>query len=175
MELQALLDRARAGDRAAWNQILERLRPWLRGLLRPRLGQDADGSDLTQEVQLRMDRGFARFRGETSGQLYAWAYRIAINVLYDYYRVGRTPPEPLPEAVPAPVPEAPAADAEDMARLQQALEYLPARERQVIEGRLFEGLTCAELARRMGELPGTVRTWCLRAVEDLSRRLGDRP
>jgi RNA polymerase sigma-70 factor (ECF subfamily) len=174
MEWQALLDRARAGDRTAWNLLLGQMRPWVRALVRPAPAKDLDASDLTQEVQLRMDRGFARFRGETIGQLIAWVRTIAANVLYDYYRCPRAPLLALPDDLAAPEPPTPVADPEDMAWLLRTLEELPGHYRQVVEGRLLKGLSCVEVAQQMGQLPGTVRTWWLRAAEELSRRLGAR-
>jgi RNA polymerase sigma-70 factor (ECF subfamily) len=174
MDLQALLDRARAGDRAAWNRLLGELRPWVRGLLRRRLRQDADASDLTNVVQFRMDRGFARFKGETTGQLRAWTRKITANVLKD--RRSTTPPlATLRDTVAAPTPESPIVDDEEMARLHKALEQLPQHYRSVIESRLFDGLSCVEIAQRMNELPGTVRIWCYRAVKELKHIVGPKP
>jgi RNA polymerase sigma-70 factor (ECF subfamily) len=172
MDLQLLLDRARAGNQEAWNQLLGELRPLVRAWLRRWLCQDGDASDLTNEVQLRMDRGFARFRGETTGQLRAWTRRITVNVLYDHRRTTPTAPGRLPVTFAAPTPVPPIVDADDMIRLRQALEQLPPHYRTVIEGRLFDGLSCVEIAQRMNELPGTVRMWCWRAVKELNQRLG---
>jgi RNA polymerase sigma-70 factor (ECF subfamily) len=174
MDLQLLLDRARAGDRAAWNQLLGALRPLVRGWLRRSVRQDADASDLTNEVQLRMHRGFARFRGETTGQLRAWTWRIALNVLRDRRPPTKPAPGPLPDTVAAPTPVLPLVDPEEMLRLRQAVQQLPHHHRTVIEGRLFDGLSCVEIAQQMTELPGTVRMWCYRAVKELNKRLGPR-
>jgi RNA polymerase sigma-70 factor (ECF subfamily) len=175
MDLQSLLDRARAGDRAAWNQLLGELRPFVRGWLRRALRQDGDASDLTNEVQLRMDRGFDRFKGETTGQFRAWTRRITLNVLRDYRNSRKPPPVSLPDSVAAPAPAPPVVDAEEMHRLHQALEQLPRHYRTVVEDRLFNGLSCVEIAQRMDELPGTVRIWCFRAVNELKQKLGPRP
>jgi RNA polymerase sigma-70 factor (ECF subfamily) len=174
MDPQRLLDQARAGDREAWNRLLKQLRPWVRALLRRALRQDADASDLAQEVQFRMDRGFPRFRGETLAQLRAWTRVIAANVLHDHRRAPPFPVVALPDAVAAPTPVPTVVDEEDMARLVEAVQHLPAHYQAVIEGRLLEGLSCVELAQKMGQLPGTVRTWCLRAVSQLNERLGAR-
>jgi RNA polymerase sigma-70 factor (ECF subfamily) len=172
MDLQRLLDMARGGDREAWNRILSALRPTVRGWLRRRLRQDADASDLTNEVQLRMNRGFARFKGETTGQLRAWTWRITLNVLRTHGGSPKPPTIPLPDAVAAPTPVPPIASPEEMERLKKALEQLPLRYRTVIEGRLFDGLSCVEIAQRMHELPGTVRMWGYRAVKELKQQLG---
>jgi RNA polymerase sigma-70 factor (ECF subfamily) len=175
MDLQALLDRARAGDRQAWNRLLGELRPWVRALLRRRLRQDADASDVTNVVQFRMDRGFARFKGETTGQLRAWTRKITANVLKDDRRSTKLPLVSLPDTVAAPIPAPPIVDDEEMVRLHKALEHLPRHYRSVIESRLFDGLSCIEIAQRMDELPGTVRMWCYRAINELRHRLGPRP
>jgi RNA polymerase sigma-70 factor (ECF subfamily) len=174
MDLQPLLDRARAGDQAAWTQLLGELRPLVRAWLRRSVRQDGDASDLTNEVQLRMHRGFARFKGETTGQLRVWTWRITLNVLHDHRRSKPPAPAPLPEHLASPSPVSPVADADEMIRLHQALEQLPHHYRIVVEGRLFDGLSCVEIAERMNELPGTVRMWCYRAVHELNQRLGPR-
>jgi RNA polymerase sigma factor (sigma-70 family) len=121
-----------------------------------------------------MDRGFARFRGETTGQLRVWTRRITANVLHDHRRT--TPPVParLPDTLAARTPVPPIFDEDYMIRLRKALEQLPSHYRSVIEGRLFDGLSCVEIAQRMNKLPGTVRMWCYRAVDELKQRLGPR-
>src|SRR5262245_15340935 len=139
--LEPLLAQAQAGDRSAWNTLLGRLRPIVRALLRRQVAQDADASDLTQQVQLRMDRGFAQFRGEAVPQLLAWVRQILARVLIDFHR-GKSPPAgPLPEVDdPRSGPSSELVHAEAMARLSAALEKLPDAQRQVIELRLFDRL-----------------------------------
>jgi RNA polymerase sigma factor (sigma-70 family) len=62
--------------------------------------------------------------------------------------------------------------AEEMARLAAALPKLPEHYRAVVEARLFEGVSCAAIARRMGRTPVWVRVTCLRAVRLLRQELG---
>jgi RNA polymerase sigma factor (sigma-70 family) len=62
---------------------------------------------------------------------------------------------------------------EEMARLAEALPRLPDTYRTVIEARLFDGISCADLARRLGRTPVWVRVTCLRAVEQLRQELGE--
>jgi DNA-directed RNA polymerase specialized sigma24 family protein len=64
---EPLLDRARGGDRAAWEELLQGLRPIIRALARRRLRCDDEASDLAQDVLLRMNGAFARFRGHSVG------------------------------------------------------------------------------------------------------------
>jgi RNA polymerase sigma-70 factor (ECF subfamily) len=175
MDLETLLARARAGDREAWEQLLARLRPYVRGLFRRQVRNDADASDLTQDVQARMHRGFPHFRGEAEGQLRAWVRRITANVYCAYLARRRPPAEPLPVELPCPRGGAAGgwrADAEDMDRLMEELAELPPPYREVVEARLFEGRSCVEIAVGLGCPPGTVRLRWKRAVERLAGRLG---
>jgi RNA polymerase sigma-70 factor (ECF subfamily) len=176
--LAPLLDRARAGDAGAWNALLERLRPFVRALFLRQLRRAADASDLTQEVQLRMDRGFAGFRGETVPQLLAWVRQIAARVFIDHGRRRPPTPQPLPPEPVCPRSQPPGArldQAEEMARLTAALERLKEPQRLVIEARLFDGLQCVEIARRTGQSAEWVRVTCMRAIEQLHKYLGEKP
>jgi RNA polymerase sigma factor (sigma-70 family) len=123
-----------------------------------------------------MDRAFARFRGRSAAQLLAWASVIMSNVLIDQARVAPPPAGPLPPDLGAAVEGGPLSGlvrAEEMARLAEALSRLPEHYRAVIEARLFEGVSCVDLARRLGRTPVWVRVTCLRAVEQLRKELGE--
>jgi RNA polymerase sigma-70 factor (ECF subfamily) len=177
MDLETLLELARGGDCEAWDNLLRRLRPYVQTLLRRRVGNAADASDLVQDVQVRMNAGFSGFRGESAAQLLAWVRRIAANVFYDYLARRGPPLEPLPPDLAGPrrIPGTPAIDSEDMARLAEALAELPEHYRVVIEARLFEGLSCVAIGRRLGCPAGTVRIISMRAVQRLSARLRQEP
>ncbi len=174
--LEPLLDRAGGGDRTAWEELLHRLRPIIRALARRRLRCDNEASDLAQEVLLRMDRAFGGFRGRSVAQLLAWVRTITANVLTDRARGAPPPTEPLPPDLGAAVESGPASGlvrAEEMARLAEALPKLPDHYRAVVEARLFEGISCADIARRMRQTPVWVRVTCLRAVKLLRQELGE--
>jgi RNA polymerase sigma-70 factor, ECF subfamily len=172
-DLAPLLNRARAGDRAAWNDLLGRLRPYLRLLIRRQLSGDAEASDLTQEAQLRMDRGFPQFRGEQVPPFLAWVRTIVARVLADH--AGSRPPAAVPlsdlDDAGAGAPGPRLVHAEEMTRLAGALERLSADHRLVVEARLFDGLKCVEIARRHGRTSEWVRVTCKRAVERLRELL----
>jgi RNA polymerase sigma-70 factor (ECF subfamily) len=173
---EPLLDRARAGERAALDELLRQLRPIIRALARRRLHSDNEASDLAHEVLLRMGCAFARFRGRSAAQVLAWARVIMTHVLIDQARAAPPPPEPLPPDLGAAVEGGPLSGlvrAEEMARLAEALERLPEHYRAVIEARLFEGVSCADLARRLGQTAVWVRVTCLRALRQLRKELGE--
>jgi RNA polymerase sigma factor (sigma-70 family) len=173
---ETLLDRARSGDLAARQDLLGQVRPVIRAIARWLLHGDNEASDLAQEVLFRMDGGFASFRGRSFRQLMAWARVIGSNILIDRGRKPRLPTEPLPPDLGASVDNGPLSDlvrAEEMARLAEALKQLPEHYSAVVQARLFEGISCVDIARRMGKTPVWVSVTCLRAVRRLRQELGE--
>jgi RNA polymerase sigma-70 factor (ECF subfamily) len=57
-------------------------------------------------------------------------------------------------------------------RVKAAMERLPANHRQVIELAYFEGLSQSEMAERMGQPLGTIKTWVRAALQTLRSDLG---
>jgi RNA polymerase sigma-70 factor (ECF subfamily) len=169
MDPQTLLERARRGDRQAWNDLLAWMRPLLRAVLRQRMRGREEASDVTNEAQIRMHKGFGQFRGETLGQFRVWAGRIAANALADHFR--RDPDEIASLAFDPPCHRRPPEPHELSDRLARALARLPEDQRRVVEARLFDGLQPSEIAARFGWPAGRVRVYYLRAIENLSQQL----
>jgi RNA polymerase sigma-70 factor (ECF subfamily) len=70
--------------------------------------------------------------------------------------------------------ENPAAMAEDRGLVQTALAQLPEPQRRVIEMAFFDGLTQSEIATKLGEPLGTVKTRARLGLERLRAALGGR-
>lgn len=68
--------------------------------------------------------------------------------------------------------ENPAVVAEDRSLVQTALAQLPEAQRRVIELAFFEGLTQSEIATRLGEPLGTVKTRARLGLDRLRGVLG---
>jgi RNA polymerase sigma-70 factor (ECF subfamily) len=169
MDPQMLLERARRGDCQAWNDLLAWVRPILRGVLRQRMRCPEEASDVTNEAQLRMHRGFGHFRGETLGQFRAWAQRIAANALADHFR--RDPVEIVTLIFDPPCHRRPDEPPELSDRLARALARLPEDQRRVVEARLFDGLRPTEIAACFGWPRVRVSVYYLRGIENLSQQL----
>lgn len=153
--LASLVQRARNGDREAFEQILTtHHRPVLRIALRM-MGNPEDAQDAAQEAFLRLYRSLDRLRDNC--ELTPWLYRITTNVCLDMLRTRRlqVPVEDyLGEAATA---ESQVLAMERSQAVERALEQLPPKERAALVLREVEGLSTAEVAKTLGSSEATVR------------------
>ena len=81
---KALVDRCRAGDLAAFEEIYRAHSSRLYSLAFRMLGNPSDAEDLLQEIFLSAHRKLDGFRGESA--LGTWLYRLATNQCLDHLR-----------------------------------------------------------------------------------------
>ncbi len=100
-----LVDRARAGEEAAFAELTDPFRPELQVHCYRIVGSVQDAEDLLQETLLAAWRGLERFEGRASVR--TWLYRIATNRCLNHLRDrGRRLPElPAPPEPPGLPPE----------------------------------------------------------------------
>lgn len=79
-----LVDRARAGDQAAFGVLVRRHQPRIHRLAVHMLRDRAEAEDVAQETFLRAYRALARFDGRS--EPYTWLYRITINLALNRLR-----------------------------------------------------------------------------------------
>ena len=132
------------------------MRRAVRGFFGRRVASADDAEDLTQETFARALAHWADLRD--AGARPAWLFTIAHNVLRDHYRGAqrdaRPAGEPLPElAEPAAAPEPGL-----RAAIRAGLAALPVGQRHVLLLRLFEDLSFADIARRLGIPEATAYT-----------------
>ncbi len=77
LEDQRLLSALQAGDEMAYEQLIQRFQTPVYNLAYRLLNDQADASDVLQEVFLKVFRNVGHFRGDSS--LRTWLYRIAVN------------------------------------------------------------------------------------------------
>jgi RNA polymerase sigma-70 factor (ECF subfamily) len=152
----ALIERARAGDRLAFEELVRRHADRLYAIVLRFLGSDREAEDVTQEAFLRAWRGIGGFKGRS--QFYTWLCRIGLNEAKR--RAARRPPPgkltPLDGDLRVEVPdysEAPetrAAEAELRSALERAVRALDPGYRAPLVLRDVEGLSTAEAAAAMG-------------------------
>jgi RNA polymerase sigma-70 factor (ECF subfamily) len=79
-----LIDRARSGDDAAFNQVVQVYRKRILGTIARLIGRPEDVEDVGQEVFLRLYYSLDQLR--TPEVFEPWLYRLTVNAAYDYLR-----------------------------------------------------------------------------------------
>src|SRR5580765_6655953 len=85
-----LIERCRADDRGAHDELYHRFRRQVAGNLFRVLGDRTDLDDLVQEVFVIAFRGLDKFRGDA--RLSTWLYRICVNVALGRIRTRKRRP-----------------------------------------------------------------------------------
>jgi RNA polymerase sigma-70 factor, ECF subfamily len=85
-----LLERVKAKDQAAWNQLANLYAPLVDHWSCQAGLQDADAADVRQEVFLAVSRHIEEFRRDRAGDTFrGWLHRITHSKLCDYWRKKR--------------------------------------------------------------------------------------
>ncbi|HEV8225021.1 MAG TPA: sigma-70 family RNA polymerase sigma factor, partial [Rubrobacteraceae bacterium] len=80
-----LVQRCRAGDEAAWRELVARHTRRVFGIAYRFVGRVDEAEDLTQEVFVRIYQSLDRYR-DTEGALSTWVGTVARNLAIDNYR-----------------------------------------------------------------------------------------
>jgi len=128
--------------------------------------------DLVQETFLRVWTRAQAFDAER-GSIGPWLLAVARNRAIDYLRSAGGRERNSVEFEESEHPslfinmEQGILASDRARRVKAAVEKLSASHRQVIELAYFEGLTQTEMAERMGQPLGTVKTWVRAALKNL--------
>jgi RNA polymerase sigma-70 factor, ECF subfamily len=149
----ALVARARAGDRGAMESLLASLAPSIRRFAGRMCRNDADADDVLQDALLSIATHLDSFEGRSS--LPSWAFTIARTACLHRRRGKKNEPAEEAGALDAhaaesPGPEDRASSGETRALVENALARLPDDYREVLLLRDAEGLTAAEAALALG-------------------------
>lgn len=129
--------------------VWERLSSDLRRFIRRRVPNVAAADDLLQETFVRIHRGLSALVDED--RLNAWVYRIAHNVLTDYYRKSSPAFGVEASDVVAPADEDDSRSATGGAKwLAEIVDTLPEGYRGALRLSELEGLTQYKVAGRLG-------------------------
>ncbi len=175
-----LIDRARAGDTEALEQLFARhrkpLERWASGRL-PKWARDiSDTEDLVQETLLQTFRRMEDFTPQGVGALQAYLRQAVLNRIRDELRrKGRQPAAADLDDIQVDSADSPLEQAigrEAVERYEQALARLKAEEREAIIARVEMGYTYEELAEALGKpTPDAARKAARRALVRLAEEL----
>ena len=169
-EDEQLIGRLATGDTTALDPLYDRYAGLVFALVLRILGDRQAAEDLLQEVFVRAWQRAGTYQ-QTRGRVTTWLLGIAHNLAIDEVRRRRRRPQGLAEReaddADEPLLSLPATDPDvadqawerlRRARISAALGQLPPAQRAIIELAYFEGYTQSEIAVRLGEPLGTVKT-----------------
>jgi len=185
---QALVNAALDGDRAAFGELVDRLKRPIYNLCMSHLHNDAEAMDMVQDTFLKVFTHMDMFRRDSNFR--AWVFRIAANGCIDRLRRRRTRrAEELDDRVSAddmaetdlpavgtfgrasPLQERARSQLGD--RLERALATLPETHRQCVLLCDVHGYSYQEIADEMGIPRGTVMSRLFYARKRLQVELAD--
>jgi RNA polymerase sigma-70 factor (ECF subfamily) len=179
---RTLLDRVARGDERALGQLYDRFGAALYAVALRIAGERADADEIVVDAFSQAWREAGRFSADR-GSVAAWLTMICRSRALDLVRArGRR--ARLVDAAQAADPEAPPAmagwtadpagvttGAERSRCVQQALDALPPPQREAIELAYYQGLSHSEIAERLNQPLGTVKTRVRLAMQKLRDQL----
>jgi RNA polymerase sigma-70 factor (ECF subfamily) len=164
------------GDKTALRVLYERHAGLLFSLALKILGNRSDAEDVLQETFLQVWKSAGSYDDKRSKPL-SWLVLLArsrgidrLRSRQSYGRVTEAVQAIEPEMPPSPTQQAASSEAQTLVR--QALSSLPPEQRTPVEMAYFGGLTQAEIAQRLGQPLGTVKTRMRAAMMRLREQLG---
>lgn len=175
----ALVERAAASDPDAIAKLYNLYAPKIQSFIYHRTSDPLVTEDLTGQVFLRMLEAMRRgkaWRTSFSG----WIYRIAHNLVVDYYRkngqANYTNIDETPHiSTQGADPYQRTAEKMENAALLHAINQLTSEQAQVITLRFLEGYSIAEVATMMNKTEGAVKALQFRGMAALRRILEQHP
>src|SRR2546425_6198645 len=168
----ALIARA---DEQALSELYRRFGRLAYGLAFRTLRDDALAQDAVQEAFLGVGRAAGRFtaeRAKPSTWLLTLVHRRAVDLVRREQRRRTEPLQPETEFAGAE-----AADEAELATrrqtIREALRQLPAEQREAIELAYYGGYTQSELAERLGQPLGTIKSRMFTRLARLRETLGE--
>jgi RNA polymerase sigma-70 factor (ECF subfamily) len=172
-----LVRRLKAREPRAMNDLYDRYGRLAYSLICRIVHNTSTAEDLVQETFLRVWNRVHGFDAQR-GSIGPWLLAVARNRAIDYLRSagGRERNALEFEETDRPAlycdMEKDILSSDNARRVKSAVEKLSPNQRQVIELAYFEGLSQTEMAERMGQPLGTVKTWVRAALKNLRDELG---
>jgi RNA polymerase sigma-70 factor (ECF subfamily) len=169
----SLVDACLAGDRSAFDAIVERHRRQVYQLCYRFVGNHEDASDLTQDVFIRAYRGLKNFKRQST--LATWLYRIGVNVCLNRVAAknpaiesldGTEPPDTIAERADARLLRG-----ERAAEVRKAIAKLPRKQRATLILRIYHDLSHDQIAGVLGSSVGAVKANFFHALGNLRKLL----
>jgi RNA polymerase sigma-70 factor (ECF subfamily) len=178
MDDAALVAASAAGEREAFDVIVERHRRAVYQVCYRFVNNHEDASDLAQDAFVRAWKGLKNFKGQSA--LSTWLYRIAVNVCLNRVSAKTPVTEPIESTErfeDVRIEGAPQAmiRAERAAVVREAIASLPAKQRAALILRTYHDMSHQQIADVLGSSVGAVKANFFHALANLKKILGTEP
>jgi RNA polymerase sigma-70 factor (ECF subfamily) len=174
-DVRALVERAKRGDREAFEELYLLHFDRIYSYLQLSVGNKHDAEDLTNQTFVKMIESIDRF--EWRNPISAWLFRIAHNLAMDHFRSRR---RWQPEEEPPEPPGSEERSAEDEAfraigqqSMFELIENLSEDQQQVLTLKFAFDFSNAEVGTILGKSEGAVKSLQHRALGSLQRQLAE--
>jgi RNA polymerase sigma-70 factor, ECF subfamily len=172
----AMAAACRSGDLRAYERLYSLHGARMKNLARNILGSPTDAEDAVQETFLKVQRGIASFRGQSS--FVTWTFRILVNTCYDARRsrlrkkeVAAGDEQQRDDAAPRPEPRAAVAHPSLRMALERALAKLTRHQRDVFLLYEVEGFRHAEISSMLEISEAASKNTLFQAKKNLRQML----
>jgi RNA polymerase sigma-70 factor (ECF subfamily) len=163
--LPALVAQMAQGRQEALAALYDETSPMLNGLLRRMLEKPEDAEEILLDVYLKAWKNATAY-SDQRGSVQAWLVIMARNAAIDRIRQHRAQPRVLEleadngidPVSPDESPETQTAAQQRVRRIRAGIAQLPREQREAVELAFFAGLTHIELAEKLGEPLGTIKS-----------------
>ncbi len=181
--VDALVERAKRGDPAAFRQLFDRHKNEVSRLVYRLLGRSSsDLEDVVQDVFVHVYRSLKGFRGDA--KFSTWLYRLTVNVVRMHIRKAKSRPRvadgvEVPERTSQPRidldPEASLQRRRRMEAFESLIATLSEKKRAVLVMHDIEGMSAKDIAEIVGAPVLTVRTRLFYARKELYDAIAGNP
>ena len=171
-----LLSRLYSGEVSSFEALYDRYSGFVYALAIRVVGRTEEAEEVVQDVFWQLWKTKIQYDPK-QGSFSTWLFVITRNRSLDRLRRNRREPlaVPLPIEAGGPVadgnPEESASSSERRRHVLSAMRDLPTEQRQALELSFFQGLSHREIAERLGEPLGTVKSRIRMAMDKLRLNL----
>lgn len=170
---EALMKKVAADDAEAFQALLNRYGQKVYACAWRLTSDKTDAEDMTQEVFFKVWRHAEKWTPDA--RLSTWLYRILYNHYIDTLRRARPTENAVPETEsPDPSPEQTMLQKAEETEIAEAVNALPARQREALVLCYYQGLKAKEAADILSVSLGALESLLFRARQTLKERLSEK-
>lgn len=176
------MERVKAGDTAALQELVEAHQQRVIGTIAKMLGGELDAEDLAQQVFIRVWRSAPRY--QPTAKFTTWLFKITRNLVFNELRrrkrhatqslearAEEEGPRPEPADKVTRSPDTALVEAEMQEAIQRAIDELPEMQRMAIVLRRYDEFSYEEIAEILDLSVPAVKSVIFRARTELREKL----